>query len=208
MNIVLTVVAIGASVLGAGMAFPQAVRLFKTRCADGVSATWIGVSLAINAWWAAYAMAVSLWALLPVCLVSFIVYSWIAVVYVDVIGQARIRAIFGGAVGLGLVPLPVLLIAGWEVAGVAVGLCYGLQLAPAVVASMRTRDLAGVSAATWILSFVEGVLWLAYGFGVADWALIAGGVSGIVMAGTILGRLVATDSEPFAVRSRRALTLV
>ena len=53
MNIILNLVVVSASVIGAGMAFPQALRLFTTRRTDGVSPMWIGVSLAINAWWTA-----------------------------------------------------------------------------------------------------------------------------------------------------------
>ncbi|MFT7327671.1 MAG: hypothetical protein ACI88S_002103, partial [Ilumatobacter sp.] len=37
MNLILNLVVIAASVLGSGMAFPQARRLMKTRSVDGVS---------------------------------------------------------------------------------------------------------------------------------------------------------------------------
>ena len=196
MNITLTIVAIAASVLGSGMALPQALRLFRTGRTDGVSPTWIGVSLAINAWWTAYAIAVSLWALLPVATVSIVLYAGIAVAYSRASETSGVPGILAGAFLLGMVPLPVLIAGGWELAGLAVGLCYGLQLAPAVVTAYRTRELLGVSTGTWVISFVEAALWLGYGFGVGDFALVAGGVSGIVMSAAILVRLVAIGRLP------------
>ena len=71
----------------------------------------------------------------------------------------------------------------------------------AEVAEFRNRgstELSGVSRGTWILSFVEGVLWLAYGAVIRDGALVAGGVTGVVMAGVILARLEITGHRPFA----------
>lgn len=194
MNITLTIVAITASVLGSGMALPQALRLYRTGQTDGVSATWIGVSLAINAWWAAYAVAVSLWTLLPVATASFLLYAWIGAVYLRTT-KSGVPAVLVGAFGLGLVPLPALVIAGWEVAGVAVGLCYGMQLAPAVLAAYRSPVVDGISPATWAISFVEAALWLAYGLGVRDDALVAGGVMGMVMAGAIIARLAVVTTR-------------
>ena len=208
MNIVLNLVVVAASVIGAGMAFPQARSLFTTRRTDGVSPMWIGVSLAINAWWVAYAVAASVAVLLPVAVVSFALYASMAVVFVRAERSAgrRVVSTLGpmavGAFGLGLGPLPALLIGGWGTAGLAIGLCYGLQLLPAVVAALRTRMLSGVSNSTWILSFVEGVLWLVYGSAIRDGALIAGGVTGVVMSGVILARLETTGHRPFAVGSK------
>jgi uncharacterized protein with PQ loop repeat len=55
MNLLLTSIVVVATVLGSWMAFPQARRIARTRQVDGVSPTWIGVSLAINGWWLTYA---------------------------------------------------------------------------------------------------------------------------------------------------------
>ena len=187
-----------ASVLGAGMALPQARRLLRTGNVDGVSAVWIGVSLTINAWWTAYAIAASVWGLLPVAVTSMVLYGAMGVVYLRAAGGARPMA--AGAFGLGMAPLPFLLAGGWAAAGVATGLSYGIQLAPAVVAAYRTRELQGVSLGTWVISFVEALLWLAYGALLADAALVAGGVTGTVMAGAILLRLAAVGSAARLIR--------
>jgi hypothetical protein len=56
MNLALDLLVVAATVLGSWMAFPQARRIARTRRVDGVSGTWIGVSLAINGWWLSYGL--------------------------------------------------------------------------------------------------------------------------------------------------------
>ena len=200
MNLVLNLIVVSASVLGSGMALPQAFRLAKTRNVEGVSATWIGVSMAINTWWLAYALAASLWALVPVSLISLAVYVAMAALYLHTVGRVAVPGFALGMFGLGMMPMPALVFGGWAVAGLAIGLGYGIQLAPAVIAAYRSRELDGVSSGTWILSFAEGLLWLVYGVGIADVALLVGGMAGVVMAGAILARLVAVGSVSEVIR--------
>ena len=57
MNVMLNALVISATVLGSGMALPQARQLARTRRTDGVSPTWVGVSMALNGWWLAYGFA-------------------------------------------------------------------------------------------------------------------------------------------------------
>jgi uncharacterized protein with PQ loop repeat len=205
MNLMLNALVIFATVLGSGMALPQARRLATTRRADGVSPTWVGVSLALNAWWIAYALAAPVWALLPVSVISFGLYAFMAFLFVTSIGRSSLRGLTLGILGLGMVPLPFLIVGGWELAGVVVGLCYGLQLLPAVVAVLRTRELGGVSAATWLIAWVESFIWFVYGYGRSDVALIAAGLLGVAMASVILARLALTGHRPMAPFGRRAM---
>ncbi len=200
MNLVLNLIVVAASVLGSGMALPQAVRLAKTRNVEGVSAVWIGVSMAINVWWSLYAVAASVWALLPVATVSLSLYVGMAIIYLRSVGRSSLSGFGFGVFVLGMLPLPALLLGGWEVAGLAIGLAYGIQLAPAVIAAFRTRELDGVSPGTWLLSFSEALLWLVYGAMIADLALLAGGTTGIAMSGAILLRLAAVGSVPDLIR--------
>ena len=204
MNMMLNALVVVATVLGSGMALPQARRLATTRRADGVSPTWVGVSLALNAWWITYALAVPVWALLPVSIISFALYAFMAVLFVTSVGRSSLRGHVLGVLGLGMVPLPFLVVGGWELAGVVVGLCYGLQLLPAVVAVLRTRELGGVSAATWLIAWVESFIWLVYGYGRGDVALVAAGLLGVAMATVILGRVALTGHQPLAPFGRRA----
>lgn len=203
MNLVLNLIVVVATVIGSAMAFPQARRIARTRRVEGVSATWIGVSLAINAWWFAYGVAAGVWAVVPVSVISLFLYAVMARYFVLTVGRGGLRGLALGVFVLGMVPLPFLLVGGWALAGVAVGLSYGVQLLPAVVAAMRTASLSGLSSTTWIIACVEAALWLVYGTAVADLAVVLGGAVGVVMAGAILIRLALTGHRPFMALDRR-----
>ena len=206
MDIIINLLVVVATVLGSWMAFPQARRLARTRRVEGVSAVWIGVSLAINGWWLTYGLVVGVWAIVPVSVISLVLYGTMAVVYLATVGRSAIGPMALGMFGLGMVPLPFLIAGGWTMAAIAVGLSYGIQLLPAVVAACRSSDLVGVSAATWLIAWVEAALWLVYGVVVGDVALTLAGIVGVAMASIILGRLAVTGHEPFlAVDPRRRL---
>lgn len=185
-----------ASVLGSAMAFPQARRLVRTRCVEGISASWIGVSLALNAWWFAYGVGAGVWAVVPVSVISFLIYATIAVVYVRTTGRSGLSTVALGFLALGFVPVPFAVIGGWQLLGIAIGLCYGLQLLPAVVGVHRTRELSGVSSATWFLAVVESIIWFVYGLAARDSALTLAGVIGVAMSALILVRLAVTGHQP------------
>jgi uncharacterized protein with PQ loop repeat len=207
-NIALNLIVVAATVLGSWMALPQTLRLVRTGRVEGVSAVWIGVSLAINAWWLTYGITADVLALVPVSAISLGLYGAMAVVYLRTVGRPGLAPMTAGAFGLGMIPLPFLVVGGWTLAAVAIGLAYGVQLLPAVVAACRTRDLAGVSAPTWLIAWVEAALWLVYGIGVADVALTSAGIVGVAMASIILARLALTGHEPFiAVDPRRRLAV-
>ena len=117
-----------------------------------------------------------------------------------------------------MIPLPFLLVGGWQVAGVVIGFCYGLQLLPAVIAVMRSRALSGVSAATWWIAWVESMIWLVYAAAVTDVALIVAGTIGVVMSTIILTRLAGhrppadrragARRQPRVVEERGSVTIV
>ncbi|TFH20608.1 MAG: hypothetical protein E4H05_01920 [Acidimicrobiales bacterium] len=208
MNMLLNSLVVLATVLGSWMAFPQARRLARTRRVEGVSAVWIGVSLAINGWWLTYGLAAGVWALVPVSAISLVIYASMAAIYIGTVGRSALTPMALGVFGLGMIPLPFLIVGGWSLAAIAVGLSYGIQLLPAVVSACRTRDLMGVSASTWLIAWVEAGLWLVYGFGVGDIALTLAGVVGVAMASIILARLALTGHDPFsALDPRRRLVV-
>lgn len=206
MNLALNLVAVAATVLGSWMAFPQARLIARTRRIEGVSAVWIGVSLALNAWWLAYGAAVGVWALVPVSTVAIFLYGIMAYFFVASSRRPGLAGMTLGFLGLGMIPLPFLVMGGWKSAGVAVGLSYAAQLLPAVVASLRTSQLDGVAPATWIIALVESGLWLVYGIGVADIALVLAGIAGTTLASVILARLAITGHRPFVVLDPRRRT--
>ena len=192
MDLLVTLLAVAATVLGSAMGLPQARRIVPTQRVDGVSPAWIGVSVALNGWWIAYAVATGLWLVLPVSAVSMAFYVTMAIVFVRTVGARSLVGLGVGAGVLGMAPLPFLLGGGWTPAGVAIGLSYGLQLLPAVVGVYRTRRLGGVSSGTWTICLLEAVLWLGVGVGVADLPVIVSGITGAAMAAMILVRLAIT----------------
>lgn len=195
-----TIMIVVANVMGAGMAYPQASKLIRTGNTRGVSGVWAGVSLTMNIWWLAYGLANDLWGLVPVSGVAAVLYLAIIVAYLRSAGHTALGGVALGVFVLGMAPAPFLVVGGWTVAGLAIGLCYGMQLVPAVVAVCRTRELNGIAPSTWIMAWVEAVIWVVYGLFVVDAALLAGGASGAVMASVILGRLAVTGHRPFRVR--------
>lgn len=203
MTIFIITLVVIANVLGSAMAYPQAAKMIKTGNADGVSAVWAGVSVSMNLWWLVYGIANGLWGLVPTSLVATVLYTIIVVAFVRSIGRDAFGGLALGALVFGLAPLPVLLVVGWQAAGITIGLCYGLQLAPAVVAAWRTQELSGIAAGTWFMAWLEGAIWGAYGLYVADGALIVGAVSGILMSSLMLLRLWVADSV--VVPARRTL---
>lgn len=201
---IITLVVIG-NILGSAMAYPQAARLLRTGNPEGVSAIWAGVSFSMNLWWLVYGLANGLWGLVPTSAIAASLYAVIVVAFVRSVGRPAFGGLALGSLVFGLVPLPVLLVAGWQSAGVTIGLCYGMQLAPAVIASWRTRELSGVAPGTWLMAWVEGLIWGIYGLFVLDGALLVGGVSGIVMATLLLARLAITGHAPFRIASLRTV---
>ncbi len=205
MNLVLNGIVLCATVLGSGMAFPQARKIARTGRVEGVSAAWAGVSAALNTWWLIYGISEGVWAVVPVSALSLTLYLAIGALIVRHAGRSSLGAMVGGALALGAVPLPFLLVGGWQIAGTVVGLCYGLQLLPAVIEAYRSRDVSGVSVGTWVIALVEAGLWLVYGLAVGDPALIAGGASGVGMAALILVRLLAVDARDRGIRVATAM---
>jgi uncharacterized protein with PQ loop repeat len=194
MNLFLNLVIVSANVLGGAMAFPQAARLVRTRRVEGLSGAWVGISVAMNIWWFAYGVAAQRWALLPVSLASILLYGTIAAV---LLRSGRRRSVLA-AFGVVVVPLPVLVVGGWTATGVVIGLGYGVQLLPAVVSAFRTVDLRGVAFGTWLIAWVESLLWGIYGWATADVGIVVAGLLGIAMSGLILGRLAWTGHVRWA----------
>lgn len=207
MTVLIITLVVIANILGSAMAYPQAAKMIRTGNADGVSAVWAGVSVSMNLWWLVYGVANGLWGLVPTSLIATGLYAVIVVAFVRSVGREAFGGLALGALVFGLTPLPVLIVVGWQAAGITIGFCYGMQLAPAVVAAWRTRELGGVAAGTWLMAWVEGAIWGAYGLFVLDGALLVGGISGVLMSSLMLARL-ATVGALTHERPRAILRLV
>lgn len=197
MSLVLPFLVAVANVMGAGMIVPQVIRLHRLKCAQGVSGVWVGVGAVMNLWWVAYALATEVWAVLPVGIVGSLLYLTIAAQYAALVGTGAWRTITLGAIGLGAVPVPALALGGWNAAGLALGLLYGLQFLPAAAAAFSSTNPLGVSPLTWSMAWIEAGVWLVYGAVIADHALFVGGGGGLIVSSVILGRLAFLNSSPF-----------
>lgn len=188
-NLVIPGLLVIANVLGVGMIVPQVLRLRSHRSAAGVSCEWIGVGLAMNLWWIGYGVSQGLWGMVPVSVGGAVLYTVIAIQLSHLAGPLATRNVARGALAIASVPAGFLVLSGWEAAGLAIGLIYGIQFAPATVAALRSSDLSGVSSSTWIMALGEAVIWVIYGWNQADLALIVGGLGGTIMSATTLVRL-------------------
>jgi hypothetical protein len=191
-SIFLPVLLVIANVTGAGMILPQVVQLHRNRVADGLSGAWVGVGITMNLWWVAYAIQGGLWGIAPVSVGGAVLYTIIARQFYGITGAAALPPLAVGAFA-GLAPAPFLIIGGWQLAAVAIGLCYGAQFAPAALAALGSTRLDGVSPLTWTLAWIEAAIWLPYGMAVGDTALLVGGAGGTLMASIILIRLAQTS---------------
>lgn len=186
MSVVLPFLVVVANVLGAGMIVPQVHQLRRQRSVAGVSIVWVGVGVAMNSWWLAYALTQSLWGMVPVSVAGALLYAVIAFQFLRITGPAKLGGFAAGLLGLGMVPLPALLAGGWTAAGVAIGLSYAVQFAPAAITAIRADRLDGISASTWSMALFEAVVWFTYGVSIGDTALVLGGAGGTVMSTVIL----------------------
>ncbi|MGI9623697.1 MAG: hypothetical protein ACR2PK_12740 [Acidimicrobiales bacterium] len=186
MSFVLPFLVVIANVLGAGMIVPQVQQLHRHRSVAGVSNVWVGVGVAMNLWWLAYALTQSLWGMIPVSAAGAVLYGIIAVQFIRIAGRRSLGGFALGFFVLGMAPLPVLLVGGWIAAGVAIGFSYAVQFAPAAITAVRSTNLDGISATTWAMALFEAVVWFVYGVAISDAALVIGGAGGTVMSTVIL----------------------
>ncbi|MFV0524745.1 MAG: hypothetical protein ACK5RL_09625 [Acidimicrobiales bacterium] len=186
--VLLAIALVVANIMGAAMIAPQVLRVRRQATVEGLSLGWVGVGIAMNLWWTVYAASTGRWAILPVSAVSGVLYLVLAGQAHRLVGERLWRPLLAGAAAFGAVPVVPLAVGGWGPAGLAIGLCYGVQFAPATVRSLLSRDLAGVSGATWAMAALEAAIWAVYGATVTDPALLVGGTMGMIMAMIIVIR--------------------
>jgi len=191
--ILLTALVAVANVLGAAMIMPQVLRIHRRRSVDGLSAAWVGVGIGLNLWWILYGTATGLWGLLPVSVGASVLYLTMVTQLVAISGRSELRGVARGFSLAATLPLAALVAGGWPAAGLAVGLAYAIQFAPATIAALRSPTIDAIAPLTWIMACIEAIIWLTYGLATADLALQVGGTGGAIMAGVILGRLALGD---------------
>ena len=178
-----SVAVVSATVLAAVGLVPQVAKLIRTRIPDGVSVTWAAFGVVTNLAWTVYLTSQRLWLALPS--VVLIVAAYLATVAILWrLGAPRrfttiLSAIWAGTLTLVGITL------GWPGLGIVLGFSYAVQVAPGIWVAYRTARPDGIAPATWVIGFVEGMLWGYYGWWHADLPLmlfaVVAGVASIAM---------------------------
>ena len=176
-----------ASVVYLSRLLPQPVRLARTGLPAGVSTVAAMNAVISDAAWIAYGLQADLLPVWLVALVGVVPGVWTVVLLrreVDRADLLRSGAWLATIVVAGLV--------GWL--GVILAASVLVNVGPQVWTALRSKDLRGLSAFTWLLAIADGLLWGAYGLVVADGALLAYAAVLISGALIVLVRMATTRS--------------
>lgn len=172
---------------------PQIVKLVRTGDSTGVSTSWPAMGLVSNVGWFAYFIHEALWASVLAPLGASIGYG------VTLWALVRTGRQLGASLLRGLVLLVVLLaitvLAGWTTLGVALGLTFGVMMAPSIWTAYRTADPVGISAGTWWIGVLEAVLWAFYGWHNADAGVLTFAGMAVTGSGLMLARFYSTQRQ-------------
>lgn len=182
--------AIVASLLAIVTLIPQVKKLWRTKNADGVSATWATFGTVSNAAWTAYLISQALWLAVPSTAAMGIFYS-ITVVLIGRTGRSTRTALALGT-SWALVLAGAGVVGGWSGLGLVLGVSFGIQATPSVWTAFRTWAPLGISPGTWKLILIEGLLWLVYGIGHQDLPIVAFGILSSIASSLMLGRYYST----------------
>ena len=201
MNLMLNALVIIATVLGSGMALPQARQLARTRQRRRrVAHLGRGQPCPQRLVDRVRHSPHTCGPCCPVSIISFALYGFMAIVFVATHRSVEpARPWLSACSGSGWCRCRSSSWAAGNSPVVVVGLCYGLQLLPAVVAVLRTRQLGGVSPATWLIAWVESSHLARLRLGPRRRRARRRGLLGVAMASVILVRLVVTGHQPMAI---------
>jgi uncharacterized protein with PQ loop repeat len=180
-----TVLAILAPAVFLVRLLPQPLKLARTGVDDGVSPMAAFNQVLAEVAWLAYGLLqarVSIWLVSAVALFPS---GWQALLLVR---RARTSDLIGAAC-FGLV-----VAAAWATGtlGPLLGASVLVTTGPQVVEAIRKDDLSGIAPTTWWIALVDAALWGAYGWVIADWALVGYWAVLTACALTVLGRVAWT----------------
>lgn len=185
-----TIAIVAATTMTVTFLLPQIVKLIRTGDSSGVSSTWPALGFVINVGWFLYMISQQLWVatLAPsATFVSYAVILWA----LRRTGRDLRSSYLRGVVFTGIM-LSFWLVGGWNTLGVALGLSYGIQLAPSIWTAYRTPNPSGVSPTTWWIGLTEAVLWGLFGLFHLDAGIITFAVVGTLGSSLMLLRYYAT----------------
>lgn len=178
-----------ATILGVTALIPQIVKLVRTGDAAGISGTWPAIGLVSNAAWSAYLIQAGLW---PASISTSSMIGFYALVLWGLrragapLRRPAVRGVVWGAV-LGMITAG----AGWFVLGTVLGFSQFIQMAPAIWTAYGTDIPSGISAVTWWISGIEGMLWGYYGWYHGDVPVMIFAATFVTTAGLMLARYYA-----------------
>ena len=183
-----------AAVLASLVAFvtliPQLNKLWRTRDAEGVSATWAAFGVASNGAWTIYLYYQDLLLALPAT-TSMVLFYALTMGLVARAGRSIVHAWTLGTLWA-LILAVAGIVGGWSMLGLFLGFAVGVQAIPSLWTAFRSRVPTGISPGTWQLIFVEGLLWLVYGAGYSDTPVVLFGIISATAAVLILARFYST----------------
>jgi uncharacterized protein with PQ loop repeat len=182
--------AVVATLLAIVTLIPQVTKLWRTRNAEGVSATWATLGTVSNGAWTAYLLSQALWLAVPSTAVMAVFYL-ITVLLIGRAGRPTRTAVVLGTAGA-LLLVAAGLVGGWPGLGLVLGVSFGVQATPSVWTAFRTWAPRGISPGTWQLILIEGLLWLVYGAGHGDRAIVVFGILSSIASALMLGRYYTT----------------
>jgi uncharacterized protein with PQ loop repeat len=176
-----------ASVVYLARLLPQPVRLARTGVPVGVSTIAAMNAVISDVAWISYGLGAGLVPVWLVAVIGVVPGVWTVALLRS---EIRRRDLFRSGIWLALIGLAAL--AG--LLGVVLAASVLVNMGPQVWKALRSSDLRGLSALTWLIAIGDGVLWGAYGWVVGDGALVGYGVVLVSSALVVLARMAQTRS--------------
>jgi len=166
-----------ASVVYLSRLLPQPIRLTRTGLPEGISTVAAMNAVISDAAWIAYGLQAGLLPVWLVALVGVVPGVWTVVLLRREVDRGDlVRS------GAWLAVIVVAALVGGL--GVILAASVLVNVGPQVWTALRSNDLRGLSAFTWVLAIGDGLLWGAYGWVVADVALLA--YAGVLVTGALI----------------------
>ena len=184
------VAVVAATVVTLVFLVPQIIKLTRTGDSAGVSTTWPAIGLVSNIGWFIYFVHEAFWVSLVAPLGAAVGYGvtlWALARTGRSLAASSVRGTLSG-----LVLVAITLVAGWTALGVALGLAFGVMMAPSLWVAFTTPNPSGISPGTWMLGIAEGALWGFYGWHHVDAGILTFSAIAVIGSAAMLARYTAT----------------
>ncbi|HGG56724.1 MAG TPA: PQ-loop repeat-containing protein [Nannocystis exedens] len=183
-----------AFVASAVAILPQARRVLRTGETGGVSPDWAMLGAISTAAWTIYTALRGLW---WATVADAIASASYLITVAALVRRAAVPRWWAAALWAGLF-VAAATTGGLNLVGAVLSVAFVVQITPSIVVAFRSDEVDGISSATWMLVAFEGALWLAYGVGRNDNAVVAFGAIALLAGTTILLRVSVWSGERFS----------